>query len=258
MGASLFGQNFSRDDYFELPSVDSENTDSTPPQESVIVLDETDQNEVIYIGADGRDGKDSPPAIFPGSVARSGSSGSSGGQITLIVKNLPRRAYISARGGRGGRGGRGASGTRGRDGSDGRNASLFRSALPGGDATDGGRGGNGSHGGNGGSGGYVRILFVPTDPQEFERNWKSHFVVDVSGGEGGEPGAAGKGGRGGHGGRGGKKFWSSKREADGRDGANGEDGRPGRPGQSGELGVVEYFEIDNLNEWIASEYESLL
>lgn len=254
----VFSQDLNWGDFFELPSVSEEKPIAEAPRESVIVLDAADEDEIIYIGADGRTGEDSPPAIFPGSAARSGSSGSSGGQITLIVKKLPRRAFISSKGGYGGNGGRGANGLRGRDGVDGRNAGLFRSSKPGSDATDGGRGGNGSHGGNGGSGGYVRILFVPDDPAEFETNWKSRFEVDVSGGVGGEPGQPGSGGRGGHGGKGGKKFWSSKRESSGRDGMDGEGGKFGRPGENGEEGRVEFFEIENMDDWIVEEYQSLI
>ncbi|PIR22203.1 MAG: hypothetical protein COV44_09305 [Deltaproteobacteria bacterium CG11_big_fil_rev_8_21_14_0_20_45_16] len=219
----------------------------------VLVLDGPEEDEIVFIQADGKDGKDAAPAILAGSVAESGTSASSGGHITILLRRLPKKIFISARGGHGGHGARAANGRRGRNGQGGSNASFFKKAKPGEDGEDGGEAGDGSHGGHGGNGGSVRIIYIPENPENYDADWTRRIDADVSAGRGGEEGAGGRGGRAGLGGQGGKKFWSSKRVENGSDGQDGKDGEPGRPGMDGTDGKIEFIEADNINEWLLTE-----
>lgn len=224
--------------------------------QSLIVLD-SGKNGIVYINADGDRGADARPSILPGASPESGTSGSSGGSVTVLIRKMPAQLIISARGGDGGNGADGARGRRGRNGDDGRNAGLFREPKSGGDGEDGGLGGDGSHGGHGGHGGHVRIIYAP-QAERPEPNWRSRISVDVSGGQAGMGGQGGDGGLGGRGGQGGKKFWSSKRLSSGRDGQDGRPGREGLPGLPGQFGDAEYFEVQELPLWIMNDlYESL-
>jgi hypothetical protein len=125
-----------------------------------------DDNGDISITADGMDGVSASPAVAWGASPPSGTSGSSGGSVTLVVRELPSRVVIFARGGRGGDG---ADGVRGRDGADGENGRqpfIFKRGgsddvgTPGKPGAPGQSGGNGSDGGRGGSGGRIRIVLV--------------------------------------------------------------------------------------------------
>lgn len=252
---NVFAQGFDEIlDWGELVEVTDPQIEEIPQTPSVIVLDEQEEGEVVYINADGRPGPDARNAILYGSTPASASSGSSGGHITVLVKRLPERVIISANGGDGGDGGKGAAGKPGRSGKNGRNAGFFRSAKSGSDGGNGGNGGDGSHGGHGGSGGFVRIIYIPDPEAGYDSYWENHFEVTVEGGRGGEAGIGGDAGRGGKGGRGGKKFWSRKRKADGRDGLPGRIGRPGVQGMDGEPGHIKFIEADTVQDWLIDEY----
>lgn len=209
--------------------------------------------ELVFIDANGRDGKSSRDAFFFGSTPDSGTSGSSGGHVTLIVRDLPQRVIIEARGGRGGDGGDGARGKYGQRGEDGRNAGLFKKAKAGEPGQDGGNGGDGSHGGHGGKGGHIRIIYLMSE--NYDARWRERFEVDVAGGLGGAAGDGGLGGEGGEGGRGGRKFWSSKREDDGQRGLDGQRGRRGVDGSAGEEGRVEFIEVEDLRDFLAEDMD---
>jgi|GEM_PF-4583376 len=230
--------------------------DSRNPIPSVIVLDQADESEIISINADGEGGAVAMPAIFWGSTPEAGTSGSSGGQITLIVRRLPKEIRISARGGDGGAGGAGAPGQPGHSGLNGRNGILFHPARNGQDGQDGQDGGDGSPGGNGGNGGSVRIFYVPDSPENYDPNWKDHFKVDVSGGRGGRGGPGGDGGRGGRGGKGGRRFLSSKHRPNGKDGQKALPGISGLDGMNGEMGNLEMYEKPTMQDCIVDDYLS--
>lgn len=250
---SLQAQDFDLEDLFEVPSVEEvQKKDSNP---NVIVIDEKNQNEMIYINMDGSQGRDARPGIISGSTPENATAGSSGGSLTLIVKRLPKKVIISAQGGDGGNGANGVDGRKGYPGREGRKGRLFRSAKPGQDGGNGSDGGDGSHGGSGGFGGKVRIVYVPNKDEGYDWKWQNVFEVDVSGGRGGHEGRPGLGGPGGPGGRGGKKLWSSKRKENGRDGVAGKSGRPGVAGLNGQEGQVEYIEAESLDSWIIEDYE---
>lgn len=219
--------------------------------EQLVVVED---DEILVVEADGKNGKDALRSLIPGNTPEAGTSGTSGGSITLLVRQLPEKAYISARGGRGGHGAQGSPGLKGRDGQNGRSARLFRSAKSGTNGGNGGHGGNGSDGGHGGHGGHVRVVYLVEDESTYDRNWRNRFEIDVEAGDAGNEGRGGLGGRGGYGGLGGKKFWSSRRVSSGRNGMPGLSGRDGRVGQIGESGEIEFIEIENYKEFVVDEY----
>jgi hypothetical protein len=222
------------------------------PSSQIFVIDEKSAEE-IWIDARGLDGASARAALFFGATPQSGSSGASGGNVTLIVKQLPSKVLIDARGGRGGNGASGARGRYGLPGADGKNAGFFSSATDGEDGSDGARGGDGSHGGHGGKGGKIRIVYWPD--RDYDPRWQERFELRLEGGQGGEGGQAGLGGRGGIGGVGGKKFWSSDRKSSGQSGRDGERGREGLAGSPGESGEVEFIEIEDLRDFLLEEFE---
>lgn len=211
----------------------------------------------MAFSADGLSGDDASNALQAGTTPPAGADGAHGGEMTLLVRDLPEAIQLSARGGNGGRGGNGAIGTRGLDGMNGRNEGLFHKATAGTDGQDGGNGGDGSDGGNGASGGHIRVVYVHAFDQGFETDWISHFEYDLAGGSGGLQGMGGVGGRGGQAGLGGKK-WNGKYEANGRPGLTGQNGRAGRQGSAGEDGTIEFFETESYQAWVISEYQRYL
>ncbi len=222
-------------------------------ESSWMIIDENSPPE-IFINLDGENGEDAATPFFSGIHPESGSSGSSGGGLSLLIKKLPQKIVISARGGRGRRGAQGRRGERGRNGADGRDARFFQSAQAGEDGHDGGRGGDGSHGGHGGAGGYIRIFYAPQNSEDYVESWQQVFDVDVSGGESGQGGEAGLGGFGGYGGRGGKKLFSAERLESGRSGSQCLPGRRGLDGEFGASGRVEFIELEDVSSWIFNEW----
>ena len=106
------------------------------PKPQVIILDEPDR-ESVWIDASGEVGQNAKSAIAFGGTPQSGTSGASGGHVTLVVRQLPDKVVIDAHGGRGGNGANGARGKYGLPGADGKNAGLFSSATEGQDGSDG-------------------------------------------------------------------------------------------------------------------------
>ncbi len=217
------------------------------------VVTEVNENE-FHLNADGQSGQSSVDALVPGLTPADASSGASGGFLTIVLRELPVKAVISAQGGRGGDGGRGANGFKGKDGQDGRNANAFRKATRGENAGDGGAAGHGSNGGDGGTGGTVRLVYLIDETSQFDPNWRSRFQIYIHGGDGGRAGEGGAGGRAGKGGKGGIKLWMSKRLANGIDGKKGADGLAGKEGRAGEDGKVEFIEARTYSDWIVDEF----
>lgn len=211
-------------------------------------------DEAFWMNADGKKGEDSPPARGFGARSPDAQPGTNGGRLTVVVRELPRRAIISAVGGDGGKGTNGIVGAPGIDGFDGRSGSLFQKARPGTDGSDGQSGGDGANGGDGGRGGHIRIVYIPTG--EFEPNWRGVFSVEVGGGRPGEGGRGGDGGRGGRAGRGGATVVKGKSKADGHSGNPGSRGHDGKAGRQGEDGQIEFLEAKSFTDWIVDDFKS--
>lgn len=212
-------------------------------------------DDVIDISADGRPGINAPRAWLSGSRPPDGTSGSSGGSVTLLIQKIPSGGInLSARGGDGGRGGDGVRGRDGSDGNEGRSARLFKKSKGGGNGSSGQDGGDGSHGGSGGAGGSVRVVYLKTNDND-DLGWMSKFLIDVRGGMGAPAGFGAEGGRGGLPGLGGKKFLSSSRRSEGDAGQNGQNGVNGLPGVDGPSGIVEFYEVDSYGDWIVDEFK---
>ncbi len=224
---------------------------SVPQDSKSIVMD---IDGVFYLNADGQSGKNSPPAVGSGASPENATSGSHGGNLTLLFQDLPERALISATGGKGGQGADGRAGISGGDGLNGRSGSLFRKATAGTNGQNGQNGGNGSHGGHGGAGGSIKIIYIPRDASSYQADWVKRFEVDVSGGSLGLAGRGAEGGRAGRGGLGGKKFWSKERLPDGQEGTAGLRGISGQDGEAGPEGQVEFLEADHLSDWIIDAF----
>jgi len=212
------------------------------------------QDAIVYIQADGKNGKSSSRSRQYGETPPPASSGSAGGAVTVFLTDIPQQLFLSARGGNGGHGANGALGRRGRDGLPGRDAQPFRPARPGAPGEDGGAGGHGSSGGNGGDGGRIKlVLLAPAssaDLDELIQNWS----LDVSSGSGGRGGEGGEGGRGGAGGRGGKSAPPKLPEPDGKPGLNGERGLRGTAGSAGQFGEVEILSVSSMEAFILEEF----
>lgn len=213
----------------------------------------TEEGGELTLAANGKNGKSAPASMGPGMRASDGSSGSSGGRLTVLLNEMPKKMNIWAQGGRGGDGGAGGHGKRGPDGQNGRDGNLFRHATSGTAGGDGGDGVHGSNGGDGGAGGSIRIIYLG-DEDSMEA-LKDRIDVHLEGGLAGSAGLGGFGGRGGQGGKAGKKFWPKDQVFDGADGRRGQDGSRGRDGRRGEDGEIEFLQVQSLNDWIVSEFE---
>jgi hypothetical protein len=215
---------------------------------------EESEDGSIYLNSDGADGKDAKSSRVYGATPLDGSAGANGGNLTVLVREIPKAVYISARGGKGGSGAQGSDGQKGIDGYDGQNANAFRKSTPGTDGLDGGRAGNGSSGGAGGAGGNIRVIYLKTESQ-YEPNWRGAFQTDASAGIGGRGAQGGHGGRGGRGGLGGATMIVGKKQPDGKDGMPGADGVSGRDGLNGEAGAIEFHEAESFTDWIVDEFK---
>ncbi|MBN8555709.1 MAG: collagen-like protein [Deltaproteobacteria bacterium] len=219
--------------------------------------------KIMWVQADGESGVSAPSAKFFGTRPYDGSSGAAGGDITILVRDIPESTVITARGGMGGDAGNGANGKRGLDGKDGRDFGFKRKAEPGEDGERGGNGGAGSNGGQGGKGGKIRIVRVKQNAEDIDDSWMNFFETDVSSGTGGKNGVGGIAGRGGQGGRGGKipgvdGDQVEKRAPDGKPGPSGTNGKEGKKGERGEDGVVEFYEADTYAAWVVEDFKSAL
>jgi hypothetical protein len=117
-----------------------------PPQ----ALSDHPEN-ILQLAADGEDGVSALDSRGDGTKGLDGSSASSGGSLTVVLRDIPSEVILSAKGGNGGSGAE--------------------------DPLSGGNGGAGGHGGN------IRVIYIPTAlPDE---GWFRRIFFDVRGGPGG-------------------------------------------------------------------------
>lgn len=223
-------------------------------QKSFATRSTSQEDAVLWIQADGKNGKSSSRSRQYGETPPDASSGSSGGEITVFLHEIPHRLFMSARGGNGGHGADGALGKRGRDGAAGRDAQPFRPARPGADGESGGAGGNGSSGGAGGSGGKIKLVLLAPPHEGDLSEFTDHWAIDVRSGAGGMPGQGGSGGRGGAGGKGGKAAPPKRPEPDGKPGQVGLNGSAGAAGASGQSGSFEIMTVTSMEKFILDEF----
>jgi hypothetical protein len=223
-------------------------------QKSLTTKSTSQEEAIFWIQANGKNGKSSSRSRQYGETPPDASSGTSGGEITIFLHEIPHKLFMSARGGNGGHGAKGALGKRGRDGAAGRDAQPFRPARPGADGENGGAGGSGSNGGAGGNGGKIKLVLLASpqdrDPAEIIENW----IIDVRSGIGGMPGEGGIGGRGGAGGKGGKAAPPKRPEPDGKPGQMGLSGSAGVVGESGQSGTFDVMTVTSMEKFILDEF----